>query len=314
MDALVRTQSGRFTGEVRLRLLRRLRQTLIKRLHDPLISYTLGDISLALPTSHNLPITRARLPNYSLNVGRIAKHIQAKYPELAIVDIGANVGDTVAILRSQCNSPILCIDGNARFYSLLELNTAKLKDIYLEKAFVGFATGTVKGHVSTGKGTAHVVFDDTSNESVYMKALPDILEGHPIFLETKLVKIDTDGFDVSIVIDNLPLWRKARPVLFLEYMPAPFTAERPQELEVFEKLRTAGYQMALVYEETGEYAFSVDLQHTQTLEDLFRFYAGRRDKRYCDLAIFHAEDADLCQTIRCAELDYFRQYRAQSRT
>ncbi len=310
LETLTRNRPGRFTDEITLRFFRRLRQWLIMH-GDPLIQYRLNTVTLRLPLSHNLPITQARLPNYSLNVGRVACHVQTKYPALTAIDIGANVGDTVVIMRGGCHFPILCIEGDQRFFALLQQNTAGQKDVCLEQTFVGTETTTVRGFVAEQKGTATVIVDGQSSGSVSFKALVDILAERPEFSQPKLIKIDTDGFDTQIVMANLTLLEKLKPVLFFEYIAPPFTPEQCEPFEVFAGLRSVGYKAIMVYEETGEYAFTADLENTRLMEDVFRFYSGRRDKRYCDLVAFHDDDTDLCETIRLAELDYFCRFRAQ---
>lgn len=38
--------------------------------------------------------------------------VQQKYPDLSLIDIGTNVGDTVAIVRQDAHYPILCVEGS----------------------------------------------------------------------------------------------------------------------------------------------------------------------------------------------------------
>jgi hypothetical protein len=39
---------------------------------------------------------------------------QAKYPNLTMIDVGANVGDSIAIVR--VDVPILCVEGEDHFF------------------------------------------------------------------------------------------------------------------------------------------------------------------------------------------------------
>ena len=45
------------------------------------------------------------------------------------IDIGANVGDSVVIVRDVSDAPILCIDADPRFHRYLKINTANLSDV-----------------------------------------------------------------------------------------------------------------------------------------------------------------------------------------
>ena len=70
---------------------------------DPTVVVMVADRELVLPLSHDLPVHQARHGNYSLNLGRVAAALDEARPGASIVDIGANVGDSVAIIRHQCN-------------------------------------------------------------------------------------------------------------------------------------------------------------------------------------------------------------------
>ena len=60
--------------------------------------------------------------------------------------------------------------------------------------------------------------------------------------------------DVPILLANLPLLERLRPVLFFEYDP-----HLGAEPHVFERLREIGYATADWYENTGEHVATVEL-------------------------------------------------------
>ncbi len=81
---------------------------------DPAVSVMIGDRELLMPLSHDLPIHRACHPDYSLNLGRVVAALEeVRDAGAPIVDIGANIGDSVAIIRDAVpDAPILCIEGD----------------------------------------------------------------------------------------------------------------------------------------------------------------------------------------------------------
>ena len=107
------------------RLLLRSRMYLITY-GDPLVRYELDGHTLWLPISHELPLYRSDLPEYSRNVGRIAACVAEQYADFTLVDIGANIGDTLAVVRSFRHFPVLCVEGEDRFFSILKLNAASM--------------------------------------------------------------------------------------------------------------------------------------------------------------------------------------------
>jgi FkbM family methyltransferase len=250
-------------GRARLKAAIEARRLLV-RLGDPTVRHAVGGIELELPLSHELPFYRHDHPAYDSQIGRIAR--EAGGP---VVDIGANVGDTAAAVRAESDVPILCIEGDERFYALLERNARALGDVELERAFV---EAPAAGRVQRGAGTARVVAGDGSLPG---KPLSQILEEHPRFAQPALLKLDTDGMDIPILLANVDLLARVRPIVFFEY--DPFLGAGP---EVFERLREAGYGRAEWFENTGEPAGTTELP-----AHFHERYVGHRGARYADVCV-----------------------------
>lgn len=307
-DAIQHTYPNSVINVVKLGFLNQARAWLVK-MGDPLITYELDGFEIRLPLSHELPIYRKQNVLYSSSVARIACYVQQKYPHLTFVDIGANVGDTVAILRRLCHFPILCIEGDDQFFALLEQNVAGLKDVYLEHTFVGPTSGLVQGRIHSAMGTARLIVNSAEGETIPISTLSDVLKRHPLFANTKMIKTDTDGFDCLILRSEVKLLSHLKPVLFFEYDPYFISLYNDNGSEIFETLRQVGYHSIMVYENNGDYLLTANLTDKALLEDIHHFYSGRGGGRYCDLCAFHREDDDLCQVIRCAEIAFFQQHR-----
>jgi len=238
---------------------------LLVRLGDPAVRYRVGEVELQLPLSHELPIYRNDHPSYDTAVARIAE--QTGGP---IVDVGANVGDTVAAIRARTDAPVLCVEGDERFFRLLERNAPGLEPVELERAFV---EAPARGRIERVGGTARVV---AGEEELPSKPLAEVLAAHPSFAEPALLKVDADGMDVPIVLANLELLARVRPVLFFEYDP-----DAGAQPSVFERLRETGYEKMHVYENTGEHVETVELPG-----DIHDRYTGHGGRRYADVCVF----------------------------
>jgi len=309
LKGVLNTPEHGITNTIKIRILAACRGLLI-RTGDPLIRYRLNGTEILLPLSHNLPVHRRSFPEYSSNIARIARHVESKYADLTFIDVGANVGDTVAILRSTGHFPILCIEGDDTFFHVLQQNVAQFQgDVYLEHAFVAEATGTFKGWVNAQGGTAHLVEDESRREAIHAKALSDILKAHPRFAQSKMIKVDTDGFDCRILRSELALLCRLKPVIFFEYDPYFFGQCKDDGFTVFESLQSIGYETAIFYENTGEYLLTSKLENKLLIEDIHEFYSGRRGQRYCDICVFHADDSDLCEVVRLSEIEFFNRLR-----
>jgi FkbM family methyltransferase len=253
-------------GRARLKSAIQARRVLV-RFGDPTVRYRVGAVELELPLSHELPFYRKDHSLYDTRIGPLARELDGP-----VVDVGANVGDTAALIRAETDVPILCVEGDMRFYALLERNASHLGDVELERSFV---EGPERGRVERGAGTARVV---AGGDELPAKPLTMILEEHPRFAQPALLKLDTDGFDVSILEANLELLERLRPVLFFEYDPA--LGARP---EVFDRLRQVGYARAEWYENTGKLAATVWLP-----DHLHDAYVGHGGARYADVCVFPA--------------------------
>ncbi len=266
LDAILGGNPATLGGRARLKAAIEARRLLI-RLRDPLVRYRIEGVELLLPLSHELPFYRQDHPHYNEAVGRIAARLGGP-----VVDVGANVGDTAAAIRALTDVPILCVEGDERFFRLLERNALRLDPPpELERAFV---EAPARGRVEAARGTARVL---AGGDELPSKPLARILEEHRRFAEPALLKLDTDGYDVPILLANLELLARLQPVLFFEYDP-----HLGAEPVVFEQLRNVGYRRAHVYENTGEFVRSVELGK----DDVHSSYVGYGGARYADVCAF----------------------------
>ena len=134
---LISTKDRSSLDHVRWAILLRARQMLIC-VSDPIVEYDICDSKLRMPLSHDLPLIHRLYPLYSDNLGRIAAKLFTKYADLSVIDIGANVGDSVAMIHRHIRVPVLCVEGEPRFGKLLAANVAyKVPAPVIEQSFVG---------------------------------------------------------------------------------------------------------------------------------------------------------------------------------
>ncbi len=303
LNKAIQTQKKGVFNRINLQVIRFLRKKILL-FTDPLVHYTLDNSEILMPFSQELPFYRKSYPLYSSNVARVAQHVAKKYPSATFIDIGANIGDTVAILRNRISNPILCIEGCNDFFSVLKLNSVKFKDVFIENAFVSTTTGEVKGSLERSRGTAQ--FNPNQESSLLnSKRLSDILQEHPKFLNSRMIKIDTDGLDCSIIKSELELLSSLKPMLFFEYDPFWFGEHTTDGFAVFKQLSEIGYSYVMIWENTGNYLISLNLQNKISLQDIHHFYVGQEGKRYCDICAFHKEDIDLFESVRKGEIAFF---------
>ena len=292
-------------GRLLQKVFAKTRKALIN-VKDPLVGVVVNGIPLLAPLSHELPVYSTLCPIYSQNIGRIARIVAEASPaEVPLIDIGANIGDTAAIVRSYCEVPILCIEGHPLFSKILQHNLEALGDrVSLEASFVHVTTGAFQGRWDYALGTARLVDEpsDAPDTVIPTRTLSDILQDHPAFEQARIVKIDTDGFDFAIIEAELTFFARQRPVLFFEYDPGSYPADHPGLPRLARRLHEIGYAVALVYDNQGYYMSRVALSDEDQLEDLEGYVRSLVLRSgYVDVCAFHEADRALAETVCAAE-------------
>jgi FkbM family methyltransferase len=303
-NRLVTNTKGKSPGKIQRRAFS-LARRLLGRRDNKFIRYTLGGSEILLPLAHDLPLIRSAYPQYSTNIARLCSYVSGKYPNLHLVDIGANVGDTVAIIREFSQCPILCIEGDEYFYKILSENIqrARFRSVTKVRAFVATYSGEMKGQLVSVAGTAHFVKSDIM--PVKTTKLSHLLDDFPEFQSPKILKIDTDGFDCTILRSELEWLGERKPTIFFEYDPFFFQTQSYDGSHIFQDLLAIGYTFAIFYDNFGDYLTSVDLQQdAHILADLQSYYVGRGGEQYADIAVFHGEDRELAEHIRAMEAEW----------
>ncbi len=274
---------------------------------DPLINFKLWNYIIKIPFSHNLPVVIAAHKNYNTNLPRIAQYINSKYENIKIIDIGANIGDTAALLRSFVQYPLMCIEGDKKYFDLLKKNTVNFSTIayvnsYLgekdEKISVGIQTERGTGTISTGGGS----FIET-------KKLDTVINEFPEYKNTKLLKIDTDGFDFKIMKGSTELLKTSRPVIFTEFDQNLMRQINESYNEMFNFFRNLDYKYIIFYDNFGDYLISLNLDEAEKIEDITNYFDYRNTDIFCDICVFHKNDKDLFELTRKNELEFFSKNR-----
>jgi FkbM family methyltransferase len=170
------------------------------------------DVALLAPPEHQLDRYRAVHPLYDRQLPRLAREIEKIAPGELFIDIGANIGDTVALLRlAGCANPILAVEPSEKFHSFLRVNSTAYQNVELRKAFVGPAGARLALDEHRGTAATLQAAADTAPEGVPTLALGALMDR-----PTALVKTDTDGFDARVLMSGIDLLKTARPVIWAE--------------------------------------------------------------------------------------------------
>ncbi|WP_448702193.1 FkbM family methyltransferase [Mucilaginibacter sp. AW1-3] len=241
---------------------------------------------------------------YSRNLPRIAKLLEAKYKTYNIIDVGANIGDTIALVRSaDCDQFIYAIEGDPVYFEILEKNALNFKGVKTFQTFLGEETGSGNFSVETTKGTANLVQLEDSTTSI--QKLDDLVSDNGI-KNVKLLKIDTDGFDFKILRGSWDLLKNNRPVLFFEYDASYLEKLGESGTELLFDLYHLGYRTAIYYDNYGKLLLSVSLENQDIVKQLYAYMRkGEGAFYYYDVCLFHEDDNELAKDIIASELQFF---------
>jgi len=279
---------------------------LIARFYDPLVNIYVGNVQIKSPLSHPLYHILRGFKQFGFNTTRIASTIGEKYRDFNIIDIGANIGDTVAFIRNELPAEVLCIEGDDFYFKILEENSKTLKGVSLFKGIVGSASGPGNVQIKRERGTGYI---ETSATPVKQMSLDDILQANPAFANAKLFKIDTDGYDSLIIKGAANYLQRAKPVVFFEYDPFLLEKNDQQYNAIFDLFRANGYKYALFYMSYGDFIAGIDITDERLLQHMLHYFTGRQGAFYGDLCVIHESDKDIFTSLCDKEIAHFKKYR-----
>ncbi|MDP1676344.1 MAG: FkbM family methyltransferase [Bacteroidota bacterium] len=275
---------------------------------DPLIQSKIGKYILQFPLSHYLPIDYTEDPTQFQNLANIASIANSYFKNFSLIDIGANIGDSFAVVRTESFFPILCIEGDRKYFSLLESNVGMIEEAVTVHALVGEndTTADVKLTDNYG-GSKNLSF--SPNAQTQVSTLTTLLEQHSFFWDSKMLKIDVDGYDCKILRGAKKYLQDTKPIIFFEYSPRYFTLHNDDGFSIFRFLEDLGYFSLLIYEGHGDLLCSTNFAEMRLLEELHYYFSGSGTNRHADICVFHREDSELYHKTRDFELQYYARKR-----
>jgi len=306
IDQLVRRPVLSFRSKLLFKILLWLRNNYPKK-NKALVSLKLCNYELTIPFLHNITIYRRMYPLYSSAVGRIPLYLSEKYSDLTIIDIGANIGDTAAIIKCQIDKPILCIEGSEYYADLLIRNVEQFDGVYVENTFVG-PRGNSDQTFTEFEGTGRILEKNEGHAQLKFDSLDNITQRNPEFKNTKFIKIDTDGYDNKIIRHEFEFINENRPVMYFEYDPKLLEKNEDDGLSIFKLFEEMNYNKLLIYNNYGEYLLMTEVKNDALLQDIHQFYLRFGVDKYCDMCVFHIEDNDIAESIRINESFFFNDY------
>jgi FkbM family methyltransferase len=264
------------------------RKLLIKIAHDPSCILEVNGRLLRLPLSHPLPLCLSRYPFFQSLLGRLSKYIHIKYGYLTCIDVGGNIGDSVAAFYQNDSDRFLVIEPNERFCKYLFENWGNTENVRIQTYICSSVSEQSIFRVFEKQGSASMVRADTGI-SVVVKSLDDLVTLNPDFTDFNLLKSHTDGHDFEVIAGAKKVISSNLPAILCEIDPSMNYQYSEDFLEMINFLKDTGYSSLLLYNNfghlMGKYSL-VDLKYFANL--LFYHLTSRSD--YLDILLMKEED------------------------
>ena len=271
--------------------------------------YRVGRSILTMPEDHKLDFYQSSWRLYDKALPEIVRAVAEKYPDMTAIDIGANIGDSAALICQYHDIPVLCVEGNPAFLEYLRQNLSRLPPcVEIVQALIGETTGSIHPDAMlTHDGTASVNLSTAAAagagdlHAITTRRLKDVLAEWPRFASSKFIKSDTDGSDFEIILSSRDVVASSHPVLFFEFDPTFRKEGIVEALRVISMLQDIGYDHFLVYDNFGNVMSLIEEKIFAQFEKLCLYILSHaltgRQIYYVDVCAFVSEDADIARTI-----------------
>lgn len=268
-------------------------------LHGRMKTIRVGNFDLIANQGHALSIYLRNRPAYASNLPRLALMVNKKYPNFTFVDIGANIGDTAAFIRSKLNCPIVCIEGEGFYFKILLKNITQFKDVYAIQSFLGESEEDILMEKQTGEGSLSLKQNglDNSAPKLHIDTLDSISRRYQeLFSGVKFIKIDTDGYDLKILRGGLACIKSVLPVVFFEYDRFFLARLSDEGLGIFQTFADLGYEDVLFFDNIGRFILALKIHDRQAIEQLYAYtYRKEGAFPFYDVCVFHRNDTDIAE-------------------
>ncbi len=251
-----------------------------------------GNYEISMPGDNTLQNTYHLYPDFNGHLGRLAAVIAKKYPDMTVVDIGANVGDTIAIIKTLIDVPVIGIEGDDISYQYLEKNATQFSKVTTIKTFLGDKKHDQKVKFESKGSNTTIIPSDTGDTTISFKPLDEVLADEPYHsANIKLIKLDIEGFDTIVLRGAGEVIAKNQPVLFFEYNRDVMEHIGEDGLSTLLSFGRFGYNKIAFFDYMGRLLLVTTMQNTDEITYLHQYAIGKNNLLgYYDICLFHQQD------------------------
>lgn len=276
------------------KVLQKIRSWIIAKFRDPGILTQINGIEMAMPISHDVPLYLVTHKFYDTAIIRLTQHIRNQYGYLKMIDVGANIGDTILLSKIENDSQdsFVAVEMSDKYYPYLQYNCRHFTNIQYVKAI---CVSHIENRQLTWveyAGTAQLSEKKSNNISerdVKMTTVDQIVSEDTDNRPFNFLKVDTDGFDLDVLAGAHVTIKSHKPVILFECDDFGITDFNQKCLDFFHFLSTSGYSHLLFYDNYGILLTTLSCNDAMNILSLLQ-YRERAAFRYFDIICMYHTD------------------------
>jgi FkbM family methyltransferase len=266
---------------------------------------------LMVPSKHpilvwNTPGGRGEQPYRESGLVHISRALKLAGKKGVAIDIGANIGDSMIIIASNSGLPVHCVETSDFFVAYLKDNIHRHfpSQVTLEQSFVTSKEGEAPMGLIHWGGTAK---PSPAPFAEHCGALP-IQQLLGKFEEVALLKIDTDGYDLEIVLGAFAGGTMPEKRRFPIYFELEFSSSETEQVRkmcrnaaaFFRRISDLGYETGFFWDDLGRYFGEFDIAQANGVRNAINYMTHLRQRPVWgfDICLIHREDQALLQQMR----------------
>jgi FkbM family methyltransferase len=268
---------------------------------------------IVVPSRHpilvwNMPGRPGEQPYRESGLVHISRALRLAGKKGVAIDIGANIGDSMIIIAGNSGLPVHCVEASDFFFAYLKDNIDRhfLGQATPEQGFVTAKDGGLPMGLVHWGGTAK---PSSAPFTEHCGAL-SIRQLLSRFAEVALLKVDTDGYDLEIILGAFEagaegIREKRRfPIYFeLEFSASETDLVRKMcqsAVAFFQRMSELGYETGFFWDDLGRYFGEFDIAKANGMRNAINYMTHLRQRPVWgfDVCLIHREDRALAQHMR----------------
>jgi FkbM family methyltransferase len=261
------------------------------------VTVQVGNYKLLMPGYNVQAVNYQLYPDLNAQYGRLANIVASHYPGMTLIDAGANVGDTVAVVKTEADIPVIAIEGDEISYRYLEKNSQQFSNVSLIKTFLGDRSQELKTNIESSGWNATIIPATDGEKRVVLKTLDEVIIGGGFNdREIKLLKVDVEGFDTIVLRGARQMIANHQPVLFFEYNRQNMLAIKEEGLLTLLSFCDLGYNKIAFFDHKGTLMLATSIKNTEVVTYLHEYASSQKNLiGYYDICMFHENDDRLAE-------------------